>query len=188
MERRKFIIGAGSLAAGGAAAIGSGAFSSVEAERSLSVSIADDDTAYLKFDTDLGNSPDDNYEYSEISNDEMSINFGTNDAGGQGVNPNAVNHFDDVFALMNQGTEPVKIWFELGGGLDEYLDVYPIAGGEQRDNSLVGEANAFSASWATGVGSTLRLGLKIDTTKVADENEFLEGSITVHAEEIDPEQ
>jgi hypothetical protein len=146
MKRHKFLIGAGSLAAAGAAALGSGAFSSVEAERSLNVSIADDDTAYLKFETDLGSSPDDNYEYSEISNDEISINFGTNGAGGQRLHPNAVSHFNDVFALINQGAEPVKIWFELGGGLDEYLDVYPIAGGEQRNNSLVGESNAFSAS------------------------------------------
>jgi len=183
-KRRKFLLGMGSLAAGGAAAIGSGAFSSVEADRSLSVTIADDDTAYLKFDTDLGNSPDNNYEYSEISDDEMSISFDTNDAGGEGVNPNSVTYFDDVFALMNQGTEPVKIWFELNEGLDEYLDVYPIAGGVQRDNSLVGEANAFSASWATGVGSTLRIGIKVDTTEVADDNELLEGSITVHADSI----
>jgi hypothetical protein len=184
MERRKFIIGAGALATGTSAAVGTGALSATEAERSLTVQVADDDTAYLSFDTDLGNSPDNNYEYASIAEDEMEIAFGSNDAGGQGVNPNSVNYFDDVFALTNQGTEPLSIWVELGGGLDDHLDVYPIAGNYGRDDSLVGESNAFSASWATGVGSTLRIGIMIDTTDVDSENEVLEGSITVHAEAL----
>jgi len=186
MERRKFIIGAGALSTGSSAAVGTGALSATEAERSLSVQIADDDDAYLAFDTDLGNSPDNNYEYASIEEGEMEIDFSTNDAGGEGVNPNSVNYFDDVFALTNQGTEPLSIWVELGGGLDDYLDVYPIAGNYGRDDSLVGESNAFSASWATGVGSSLRVGIMIDTTQVSSENEVLEGSITIHAEALDP--
>jgi len=185
MERRKFIIGAGALATGASAAVGTGALSATEAERSVSVQIADDDNAYLAFDTDLGNSPDNNYEYATIEEGEMEISFSTNGAGGEGVNPNSVNYFDDVFALRNQGTEPLSIWVELNGGLDDYIDVYPIAGNYGRDDSIVGESNAFSAGWATGVGSTLRIGIMIDTTDVSSENEVLEGSITVSAEALD---
>ena len=184
MQRRKFLATVGSLAAGSAAAVGTGALSATEAERSLNVQIADDDKAYLTFDTDLGNSPDNNYKYAEIGEEEMSISFDTNNAGGQGVNPNSENYFDDVFALKNKGTEPLKIWVELGGGLGQYLDVYPIAGNSGRDDSLVGESNAFNASWATGVGSTLRIGIMIDTTEVDPQNDVLEGSITVHAESV----
>jgi hypothetical protein len=185
MERRKFLVGMGSLAAGGAAAMGTGAFSATAAERDLSVEIADDDEAYLTFDTDLGNSPDNNYEYAQVSEEEMSISFSTNNAGGEGVNPNSVNYFDDVFALINKGTEPLSIWVELNGGLGNHIDVYPLAGNNGRDDTIVGESNALSAPWATGVGSTTRVGIMIDTTEVDSENNLLEGSITVHAEALD---
>ena len=42
MERRKFIIGVGSLAAGGAAAMGSGAFCAMSADRSASIYVVND--------------------------------------------------------------------------------------------------------------------------------------------------
>lgn len=186
MERRKFIAGLGSLTAAGAAGIGTGAFSAMNADRSLSVEVEDDAGAYLKFETDLGSSPDNNYEYASINDDELEISIGSNNAGGGGVNPNATTHLDDVFALVNQGTEPLKIWFTLSDGLDDYVDVYPIAGGTQRDNSLVGEANAFSASWATGVGSTLRIGLTIDLSDASgvDAEDVLSGTMTVQAKSI----
>ncbi|NHX34982.1 MULTISPECIES: DUF1102 domain-containing protein [Halolamina] len=186
MERRKFIAGLGSITAAGAAGIGTGAFSATSAERSLSVEVADDASAYLSFGTDLGNSPDNNYEYASINDDELEIKFGSNDAGGQGVNPNSTNHFDDVFSITNQGTEPVEIWFTLSDDLDEYVDVYPIAGNFGRETSLVGESNAFSASWATGVGSGLRIGLTIDLSDAddVDEGDVLDGTMTVHAESI----
>ncbi|WP_133412119.1 hypothetical protein [Halalkaliarchaeum desulfuricum] len=47
MERRKFVIGMGSLAAGGAAAMGSGAFSAAEVERAVNVEITDDSVSLL---------------------------------------------------------------------------------------------------------------------------------------------
>ena len=186
MQRRKFIAGMGSLAAAGAAGIGTGAFSQVSAERAMSVEVADDSTAYLSFDTDLGNSPDNNYEYSEISDGELEIEFGENSAGGGGVNPNATTHFDDVFAINNQGTEMVEVWFTLSDELDEYVDVYPIAGNYGRETSLVGEENAFSASWATGVGSGLRIGITVDLAGAddVDPSDVLSGSMTIHADAV----
>jgi hypothetical protein len=184
VKRRKVLIGAGSLLAGGAAATGTGAFSAMEAERGLDVEIAGDGQGYLKFNTDLGNSPDNNYEYAEINDKELVIDFDTNNAGGDGVNYNSVMFFDDVFALENNGTEPLEIWVELGGGLDQYLDVYPIAGNFGQGDSLVGASNAFSAPWATGVGSTLRVGIKVDTTQVDLNNAELEGTITIHADSV----
>jgi hypothetical protein len=183
VKRRKVLLGMGSLAAGSAAAMGTGAVSSLKAPRGVTAEVASDANAYLKFDTDLGNQPDNNYVYSEISDDELVIDFDTNSAGGEGLNPQAITYFDDVFALINQGTEPLKIWFELSGDLADYADVYPIAGGTQRDNSLVGESNAYSASWATGVGSTLRIGLCFDLDNEEVDGP-LSGTMTVHAESI----
>ena len=48
MERRKFLIGAGSLAAGGAAAMGSGAFTTSSAERTVDVNVAADTNGFVE--------------------------------------------------------------------------------------------------------------------------------------------
>lgn len=47
MDRRKFVLSVGALAGGGSLALGTGAFSSVEAERDVGVTVADDASAYL---------------------------------------------------------------------------------------------------------------------------------------------
>gem|GEM_PF-1264017 len=47
MERRKFIIGAGALATGSAAAVGTGAFSAAEVERAVNVEITDDSASLV---------------------------------------------------------------------------------------------------------------------------------------------
>lgn len=48
MKRRKFLIGAGSLAAAGGAVLGSGAFTSVQADRNVAVEVAGDNSALLR--------------------------------------------------------------------------------------------------------------------------------------------
>ncbi|MFB6123833.1 MAG: hypothetical protein ABEJ78_10290 [Haloferacaceae archaeon] len=47
MQRRKFIAGVGALAAGGAAALGTGAFTSARASRIVSVDVTGDQQSYL---------------------------------------------------------------------------------------------------------------------------------------------
>ena len=47
MERRKFIIGAGALASGSAAAVGTGAFSAAEVDRAVNVEITDDSVSLI---------------------------------------------------------------------------------------------------------------------------------------------
>ncbi|MEF8900809.1 MAG: twin-arginine translocation signal domain-containing protein [Halovenus sp.] len=51
MNRRKFLVGVGSAAAAGSAVLGSGAFTRVEAQRSVTVQVAEDPNAYLGMDT-----------------------------------------------------------------------------------------------------------------------------------------
>ena len=48
MKRRKFILGVGATAASGAAALGSGAFTTVRADRNVSVAVAGDNSAFLR--------------------------------------------------------------------------------------------------------------------------------------------
>ena len=184
MERRKFVIGAGALATGSAAAVGTGAFTSVEADRSMDVQVADDSEAYVAFDTDLGGTPHDNYEYSHIDEEtgEFTIEIAENDAGGKGVNPNSVTVFDDVFAVENQGTEDAKLWVELSGDLTEVIDVdLDYVNGQ---TTIVGEENAFSPDWGFGVGSSFRVSITVDTTETetGELPENFSGTITFHAE------
>jgi hypothetical protein len=49
MQRRKFLVGAAGTAIGSSALVGSGAFTSVEADRSISIQTAGDANAFLGF-------------------------------------------------------------------------------------------------------------------------------------------
>jgi hypothetical protein len=109
MQRRKFIAGVGSLAAGAAAVMGTGAFTSVEADRQVDVQVAEDSNAYLGLD-DSGVAND---EYFDTNGDEYAVDFSSTNAGGSGVNPNANTVAESVFTIKNQGTQEVTV--SLGG-------------------------------------------------------------------------
>ena len=113
MERRKFLIGAGSLAAGAAAATGTGAFSSARAGRSVDVAIADDAGAFLAL--DQGSNA--NSAYASTSDGRLEVEFtGDSGANGDGVASDSIMVFEDVFKVRNQGTQRVEV------GLDELDD------------------------------------------------------------------
>jgi hypothetical protein len=111
MERRKFLIASGALAAGGAAAVGSGAFTSVEADRGITVDVESDDNAFLR----LGPSDDPNGEYVDASGDLVEIDFTETNEGGQGVNDEAFNIFESVLEVQNQGTQSVRVGVQIEG-------------------------------------------------------------------------
>jgi hypothetical protein len=108
MQRRKFLVGMGSLAAGGAAAMGTGAFTSVSANRDVSVSVTGDKSAYLRL------NPTSAYASLGSGNDtgELGIDFsgGEPEQNGSGVNTAAETEFDGVFEIKNQGTQEVNVW------------------------------------------------------------------------------
>lgn len=127
MQRRKLLAGLGSLAAGGAAAIGSGAFTSVEANRDISVAVADDSEAFLAIepaDTPNGDA------YAEENGGTIELNFdgdadfsGINGTGGgSGLNDRALVIFEDVLTITNQGTQEVALGIDFGpeGWDDDY--------------------------------------------------------------------
>ncbi|GAB3322717.1 DUF1102 domain-containing protein [Haloplanus salinarum] len=108
MERRKFIATMGSIAAGGAATVGTGAFTSVEANRTVNVNVADDTNAYVG----LRATSDPNGQFaSGSSSDEITIDFDSSGSpgSGSGVNPNAETVFEEVFQIENQGTQNVEV-------------------------------------------------------------------------------
>jgi len=119
MERRKFLIGAGSTAIGASALVGSGAFTSVSANRSLIVETADDADALLGIaSTGSANAND----YVDDSGDAVSITI-ESDEGGDGVNDDATTYINDLLKITNQGTQNSYVWAEgLPDGVRMYHD------------------------------------------------------------------
>lgn len=113
MQRRKFIAGVGSLAAGAAAVTGTGAFTSVSANRAAQVNIAGDSSALLALDD--SNSTNANYvEYT--SNDEAYLNLESDNGqlsqDPSGINTDADTGIKDLFRVRNQGTQPVFVYVD----------------------------------------------------------------------------
>lgn len=129
MKRRKYLATLGTLAAGSAGAIGTGAFTSVSASRSVSVQTAADSNAFLALeagDSGLVTGTDD-------GTLEINLDGTAEGADGTGVNMNAVttigyadtssiNHYGEpwknsyAFILRNQGTstyETVSLEYEF---------------------------------------------------------------------------
>ncbi|MEF8900808.1 MAG: hypothetical protein V5A25_06270 [Halovenus sp.] len=146
MDRRKFLIGAGSLAAGGAAALGSGAFTRVEAQRAVSIEVATDENAYLGLKP--LNTPNSNnfVELDELGH--LAIDIGEHsdaaEAGADvtepalGVNSDSFTYFDGMFEVCNQGKADAKISYTLPEAPDEraYDDDF-IAPDEDYDQRVV---------------------------------------------------
>ncbi|QGX93652.1 hypothetical protein EI982_02010 [Haloplanus rallus] len=134
MERRKFIATMGSIAAGGAATVGTGAFTSVEADRSVDVAVEDDASAYLGLDT----SGDANDQYvSGQGSGEIVIDFDDSGNSGTGVNPNANTVLESVFQIENQGTQEVDVSLS-GSGI-----------------SIQGQGTEISAPGSDGIAASL---------------------------------
>jgi hypothetical protein len=112
MQRRKLLAAMGSIAAGGAAAVGTGAFTSVSAERSVDVNVADDADALLAIrrDTRDGETPN-AQEYVDVSGGTVSIDLTGTDSGATGVNDEATTVIDDLLAIENQGTQGVYVGY-----------------------------------------------------------------------------
>jgi hypothetical protein len=108
MKRRNLLVTMGVLSAGGAVATGTGAFTSAEADRDVTVAVADDASAFLAI-SDTGNA---NKEYVTEDNGEFGLDLtGSNSTsgGGAGVNADAVTVFRDLFEIRNQGTQDIDV-------------------------------------------------------------------------------
>lgn len=121
MNRRKFILGLGSLAATGTAVTSTGAFTSVEADRTVSVDVVGDSSAYLSFQkaADEQSDPGANSDaYVDDSGDAISFDFrSSNETAdlGDGFNIDAVTRIEDLLEVRNQGTQSVFLSVDLQG-------------------------------------------------------------------------
>ena len=105
MNRRNVLIGLGTVAAGGGALLGTGAFSTVEADRTVNVGTSDDASALLAFSVDTS--------YDGISNDNATDD-GTNNQdivqiNLTNINDNATTTFNAALTVTNNGSQEVTL-------------------------------------------------------------------------------
>ena len=133
MDRRKFVIGAGALATGSAAAVSTGAFSAAQIDdRDVDIAVRGDDEALIQLvpghmATEGGTVPENRV---DLDDGQLYISFDDSDTdggGGNGVNPNSVYQVGSIGA---QGKNAL-------GNLDGANDGIP--GPTTADKILYGE-------------------------------------------------
>ncbi|QAU11323.1 hypothetical protein EKH57_00040 (plasmid) [Halorubrum sp. BOL3-1] len=141
-KRRKFLAGLGALASGSAAAVGTGALSQTSAERQLNGRVAADANGYTQIKPGGHNSDGNEHFVETKSNGEIFLNFDQNGEGGEGLAPDSLSMFENVFNIMNFSKEGPKRYyierdgpnmdriefFNTGDGIDP-ADYYSITGG-----------------------------------------------------------
>lgn len=162
------LAGLGSLAAGGAAVMGSGAFASVEATRSVGANVSGDGSAYLGLEE---TSP-----YAEVQGKQLKLDFSENDDNGTGVNVDAVSTFDGVFRMTNNGPNNLDITIDKTelANPDRWLfvpkEVYEEYSGDYPEDSFYPSWDDFGGYDSTnasggglGSGDSTLVGVAIDT-------------------------
>jgi len=181
----------GSLAAGGAATMGSGAFTSVAADRSLQIDVSEDATAFLRLE---GNDTPNGNEYVEddgTAGTTLSLDFTETDDGGTGLNQNAETIIRDIFTIANQGSQMVFVGVtDLPEGMSIYADAdggqVPPAAGVTLNQDTQGKGSENLPEIGPG-GSLDRVGVifRIDDTfgdgGPADALDDFDGTITINA-------
>jgi hypothetical protein len=112
MNRRRFLVGAGTLAAGSGGLVSSGAFTRVEANRRIDIGIAADDRAFLSLDVIDGEIARQNEsDILELTLDEEH----PKEADGEGIAPNS------VYEITGVAADRI---FDIENFADRTLDVY----------------------------------------------------------------
>lgn len=114
MKRRGFISGIGAATVGAGGLFGTGAFTSVNADRTAQVEVAEEDSAYLAIFPSNGQPNGSFATDGGTSQNAVEIGFDFNDASGtasgsQGPGVDSTYIFDDVFRVANQGTQEVYV-------------------------------------------------------------------------------
>jgi hypothetical protein len=205
MERRKFLIGMGTAAAGSAALVGTGAFNSVTAERLTQVRVTDDANAFLRLEG-AGTPGNEDYINGDGNGGQLKLDLdGNNGPAGNGVNPNAVTEFDLLFVIQNQGTQSVEVDVEKleynagwGDSGTHHVELYAAdtSGGVPSDlydpsdsdvDRIDNDSTTSGNSVTLGVGDMVKVSIKVDTTSynLGDaQNDRLVNEIRINADAV----
>lgn len=156
----------GAVVSSGAAVMGSGAFSAVEANRSLTVEMETDKNAYLRMRPSDAN-------FAEVDPNNGQVKFAFDDdwatpgVEGKGLGKNSVYEFEGVLYLQNQGSRTVRVFGQYTDdavediGLIQSTDVNSAEGGS---GDLLTEENP---SDPLEPGDEVEVGFVIDTSETS---------------------
>lgn len=151
-----------------------GAFSSVSAERTVSVGVAEDDEAFLSLEPSNGA----NGAYAEQSGGTLELNFDGTGTPAAGLNPDATTYAADVFVVTNRGTNPSTVTVE---DTVDGLSLYAEQDGNER--RLDGD-NAEGVD--LGVGEEANVSVRIDSSNESALESLDEITIVANAtDEVD---
>jgi hypothetical protein len=163
MQRRKLLAALGSLAAGGATLMGTGAVSSIEAERAISGTTVNDTGANLVISP--GNQHPGKVETAQnVGNDsdatgELALNF-------DNLNPDAYQAFDDVFRIGNAGGEGSE---NIQVGIEDAMDDVAFYFGEDVPEDVL-FSQTTSGTPSISNGQEVKVGVVIDTRDIEATN------------------
>lgn len=183
MNRRNVLFGLGAIVAGGGAALGTGAFSSVEAQRSASISTAGDASAFLGLEAHpdrsadgTPNNPDNSTEGTPYltlidNNNTLEFNFDGSGEGptitGSGLNQQATTEFDDLIVISNQGQDSVTLNVSLIES-DETIapenSVFEAYASSDSTGSSISSGDVLDGSASLNSGESVDVGFRIDLT------------------------
>ncbi|TKX73066.1 hypothetical protein EXE40_01715 [Halorubrum sp. GN11GM_10-3_MGM] len=145
------------MVAGGGALLGTGAFTTVEAERTVTVETAGDADAFLGI-TPFPDSANADYVTAPADGTvEIDITGEGTDAPGEGVNRNAITEVDRLLEVTNNGTQSVAVGFNNQYAIenDDYGD--PPGGWGYAVND---DESAVTVIWASPLPSDMEKSLE----------------------------
>ncbi|MDR5673203.1 hypothetical protein RH858_08580 [Halalkaliarchaeum sp. AArc-GB] len=154
--------------------MGSGAFSEVEANRTVTVATEDDRDAYLKLEphdpsgSGLGRSDYRLFGDDEIFRFNIPGNYEDEEDPPQGEGPGveSVYWFDGLLEIHNQGTNKIQVYSKYSGGELANAALYAA---DDADRTALTESNP---SEGFSPGQSRLFGLMIDTHSVSPDAEF----------------
>ena len=184
MKRRSVLAGIGAVTGGGFV-VGSGAFSSVEADRNADVVVESEDDAYLQFEE--SNGPNNVY-FDNTADNKLRLDFNdvTDTDGGFGPNRDSDYEFHDIFVVRNDGSQDVVFWLEdfVNDDGDSLVDEFELYFGDDPDKVIDGEDGAVKLP----LGEEVLIGAAIETKdETGDEPQDDTNTATVIADSDPPD-
>jgi hypothetical protein len=183
LTRRNALIGLGTVAAGAGVIGGTGAFTSVQADRSVSVTTTGDSDAALQISpaTDGATPSEGNL---TVNADEYTNATGVNTLDGDtlsisldSVNLDAETRIEDLFVVVNNGPQAVNLDFQIAGS--SFSDLVGTDGSISLTVSGDSDYELATDSWVPGTaislgqgGASPAFGLELDIPEATNQDTF----------------
>jgi len=182
MDRRQYLAGVSSLAAGGAGLLGSTAFTQVDANREVEVAVAADDEAFLALnavDREIARQNSRGIIDLVINRDHPK------NARGEGVNSKSVYEIvgivaDRIFDIENYGDRSVSVWVETVTTAGPQIEIFDV---HDSSRSAIDSENPVTLP----PGNRIETGLRIITSEGTTPGNYAK-ELMIQASNSEPEE